>query len=109
MTVEDEDAGRVNEAIEAISNGLLETAVVALKEVIRNTPADYKNSSKSGNNLSIKFWTQEDFLNYCTWPDPDGISPAPENVCWIRNAYPRAYFYLGFVAFESNQLSEARE
>src|SRR5262249_8925546 len=47
-----------------------------------------------------------DFLDYVTWMQ---AASQPRNLVWIKNAYPRAYYYLGYLHIELGQFDKAVE
>lgn len=104
---EEEDASRVDEASAAIQNGLNDAALLILREVVRNTPKTYIYKFQQEDALSIKFWDKAEFLQFINWHQENGGMKGIKNVYWIPSAYPRAYYYLGFISIEENRLKEA--
>lgn len=98
------DHEKVNEAIQHIFKKDLETAHRLLFEVIENTPLNYENEFMEGDRRFIKFWNKSQFLHYAKW-NPE--SHEAKEIIWIVNAYPRAYFYLGFMMMEAGEWEKA--
>jgi tetratricopeptide (TPR) repeat protein len=104
---ESQDADQVNQALAAIAAGDVATAEAALLKVIANTPAEYINQSEDADgSLSIKFWDQNDFVHYVMWQKQQGVT---RGVRWEGNAYPRAYYYLGFLCVKTRRPRQAIE
>src|SRR5262249_21087967 len=73
--------------------------------VIGNCPTGYTNSSEAPDGGTvIKFWSQHDFIHYVMWQKQQGIECG---VQWVGNAYPRAYYYLGFICVKNRQYGPA--
>jgi tetratricopeptide (TPR) repeat protein len=99
MSGEAEDAQAVDGALELLRSGDVESAERALRDVIARTPADYVNAFERAGQHFIKFWSQDEFLAY--------VTRAKARVTWLRNAYPRAHYYLGFIAVKRKRFEEA--
>jgi len=104
--IEVRDAEKVDRAILCISRKYLDIAHRLLLEVIENTPANYVNEFIEGDSLFVKFWDQQEFIHYVNWHKG---SFEVENVVWIKNAYPRAFYYLGFMMMEAKEWGKAIE
>src|SRR4051812_5806105 len=100
------DAARVDAAVHLIGTEALDAAESLLLSVIANTPRVYANSLETAEGLSIKFWGQQEFIHHVTWHerDPRGT---PQSTVWLKNAYPRAYYYLGFLCVKRKQFARA--
>lgn len=98
---ESADAEKVDEAIQVLRRGDLERAAALLTEVIRNTPFDYAFTDEHEDNVFLRFWDQEQFVYYVMTQNPQ------KNVHWTRNAYGRAFYYMGFLLVEAKQYEEA--
>ncbi|MBC8486292.1 MAG: tetratricopeptide repeat protein [Bacteroidetes bacterium] len=107
-TPEQKDFDKVNEAIDNISSGDLESAKTILEKVTANVPTDYKNEYKKDGKLHIKFWDKEAFMHYADWILKHG-SGKEKDVYWVGNAYPRAYYYLGYIHVEEGNYQKAIE
>src|SRR5262245_26234291 len=92
-TPEADDADKVNDAIRRIKQGDLNGAEALLRQVIARTPAAYETRTETPDAIAIRFWTMDDFVYYVT-KNQDKLT---KNVTWLLNAYPRAYYYLGFI------------
>ncbi|HOE18727.1 MAG TPA: tetratricopeptide repeat protein [Syntrophorhabdaceae bacterium] len=103
-TLEQEDAEKTNQALAAINQGDLVTARVILEHVVSHTPEKYIYSYEVDGELFIKFWNSIEFLQYITWFESQGEKrPA----VFLLRAYPRAYFYLGFIDIEEGRYEKA--
>lgn len=74
-----------------------------LEEVIANTPQDYVYSYEEGDQLFIKFWDKDEFVQYVTDPS----NREGKSIVWILNAYPRAYYYLACIDVEEGKYESA--
>jgi tetratricopeptide (TPR) repeat protein len=101
------DAERVDTAFKALGAGNLDLAESVLLSVIGNTPPDYSSVQEDHNGLTIKFWDQAAFLHYVNWHKSQGT--ANKSIRWLYNAYPRAYFYLGFLHVKQGKFDQAIE
>lgn len=91
--IEVADGEKVDKAMGEISKGNYASAKSLLLTVVRNTPAEYFHQTvTSDGSLIIRFWDQQEFIHYVNWKKPD------QKIFWNTAAYPRAYFYLGFIA-----------
>lgn len=105
MNAEAQDAEKVNRAAVALNAGDVAEALQLLREVIANAPSDYANSSEEPDGtLVIKFWDQSSFVHYVMWQK---ARAADRGVRWIGNAYPRAFYYLGFIGVKLKHYADA--
>jgi tetratricopeptide (TPR) repeat protein len=105
--VEAEDVKKVDRALQALVAGNVSEAQTLLTAVIENTPAGYVNSSQAPDGTPIvKCWGQEEFVHYVMWQNDHGID---RSVQWTGNAYPRAYYHLGFICVKLLQFERALE
>ncbi|WP_417396852.1 tetratricopeptide repeat protein [Gimesia chilikensis] len=104
--VEIEDVTKVEAALEALTAGKLQQGERLLQEVVANTPETYENEEADGEGVAIKFWSMNEFMQYVSWMQDHGTERA---VKWIGNAYPRAYYYLGFLCVKQQQYAQAIE
>ncbi len=105
-TREAADADKVDAALELLSKGAFAQAEPLLLEVIANTPADYRHSLEDGEGISIKFWDMGAFLHFVSFMKSEGTE---KNIVWIKNAYPRAYYFLGFSCVAQKDCERAIE
>lgn len=98
------DAQKVDQAIATLRQGDLRTAERLLREVIANTPPNYVNAYDQDGTLYVKFWDQEEFIYYVLRQKERGTE---QDVIWRENAYPRAYYYMGFLEVERGRPQEA--
>jgi tetratricopeptide (TPR) repeat protein len=104
---ETQDAAKVDQAVAAILAGTTAEAEALLLSVIANTPAEYSNTAEEPDGtLKIKFWDQNEFIHYVMWQKQKGTE---RKIRWVKNAYPRAYFYLGFICVKTKQYKQALE
>src|SRR5665811_349356 len=87
------DSENVAKAIQAIAAGDLPGAKQLLVSVIKNVPEKYAyQSATEDGGISMAFWDQQEFIHYVNWAKPT------QKLYWFVSAYPRAFFYLGFIA-----------
>lgn len=87
------DSEKVDQATQSIAAGDLKTAKRILSSVITNAPLKYSHQTEEDNgSLTIRFWDQAEFVHFVTWKKPS------KSIQWVVSVYPRAYFYLGFIA-----------
>ena len=98
------DGELVNQALQLRQEGESARARGLLEEVISRTPDNYINEFEEDDTLYIKFWDQQDFLSYVAWYQAEGKK---QKLIWLLNAYPRAYFYLGYIYFENGDYETA--
>lgn len=103
--VESNDVEKVRKAIQASVQNNPSIARQLLEEVIANTPQDYVYSYEEGDRLFIKFWDQDEFIQYVTGlPDQQ---KKEKNIVWILSAYPRAYYQLACIDVEEEKHESA--
>lgn len=100
--VEPADAERVESAIQTLSAGDVAAALKTLSDVAGRTPGDYQNQYERDGTLYVKFWNVEDFTHFVTVGGPGGTRPE-QKVVWLKNAYPKAFYYLGFIAVKQRR------
>src|SRR5689334_10718198 len=89
------DATEVDAAIQAMLGGELARAELTLQHVVSNAPDRYVYQYEDANGvLNIKFWDQDEFIHYATWQRQQARD---RSVNWQGSAYPRAFYYLGFM------------
>lgn len=99
------DATRIDEALAALEKGDIATCEPLLRDVASRTPASYQNEhEREDGSLEIKFWDQSAFLHYVMWMKKAGRERSVE---WTGNAYPRAYYYLGFLSVKQREYDRA--
>jgi len=87
------DSENLRKAYQALSQNDFVTARQLLQEVVANAPTEYVYSYRDGDSLYVKFWTREEFIQYVSGTKPN----ERENVVWIQNVYPQAYYYLAIL------------
>lgn len=101
------DAEKVDEALRAIRCDDHLAAESMLLEVARRSPSPqaytYRFEDAEGRQF-IKFWDQHEFLHYVTFAPNDGKQAM---ISWIKSAYPRAFFHLGFLKVKCGELEQA--
>ena len=102
--VEQHDAERVDQAIEHIEDGDVSLAYELLSDVATRAPATYTYQYEAGDTLCVKFWDNREFMHYVTWQQAQGQS---RNVTWVKSAYPRACYYLGYLEIEAGRYDDA--
>ena len=97
------DAKRVDEAMALIHISSYAEASHILLLVIKNTPKNYLHTTDVNGTLYMRFWDQGEFINFVK------KSPPSQPTYWVKSAYPRAYFYLGFLSAAEGRLQNAIE
>ncbi len=100
------DARKVEDALQALERGDDTTAEALFLEVTQRTPPTYVYQSEDPDGLRIKFWDRAEFFHYILWIRDHGV---PKPTKWVPSAYPRAYYYLGFLKVKAEQFSAAIE
>lgn len=98
------DAQLVDLAAKAIYVDNLAKAQSLLQKVILNTPSNYLYSYEEGSKLVVKFWNQQEFNQYYSWQKKQGID---KTIFWVKSAYPRAYYFLGFLKIKTKEYQQA--
>jgi tetratricopeptide (TPR) repeat protein len=102
---ETQDARKVDEALVLLQAGDVTAAEAILQQVIANCPSEYANVLEDPDgSLAIKFWDQQEFVHYVLWQKQQGTE---RGIRWIANAYPRAYYYMGFICVKTRQYERA--
>jgi tetratricopeptide (TPR) repeat protein len=104
--VESKDADLVDEALQLLSEGSRERAAHILLQVLKRAPQDYHHEEEIDGKARIKFWDMEEFMSYVDWMHQNGQA---RDVVWVKNAYPRACYYLGFIYVERGEFDRAIE
>lgn len=91
--VEAADGERVDEALQRLGRGDVLGAQEMLRDVTSRTPESCPRVRGPPERLIIRFWTQAEFIHYATV----NRGKMSGDVFWSRSAYPRAWFYLGFI------------
>lgn len=103
--IEKEDAKKVDEAISGLNSGLNPQGSLSLLfEVINNFKGEYIHIFQDGQNLYGKFWDIHEHLNFSyNFKEASKY----DQIIWLPSAYPRAYYWIGFVASKTNQHDKA--
>lgn len=101
---ESKDAELVNGAIELINGRQLERAAKVLQAVLSRAPANYRHEEEKDGKLVVRFWEMGEFVAYVEWMHEQ---KSIREVVWINNAYPRAAYYLGYLAIEIGAFDDA--
>jgi tetratricopeptide (TPR) repeat protein len=104
VDVETTDAEKVDHALELFQAGDLGGAQRLLAEVVANAPDEYAYQRPADTGVAIYFWDMHEFIHYATWTRDHG---APQEIRWHPSAYPRALYYLGFLALHCGRSEEA--
>jgi tetratricopeptide (TPR) repeat protein len=102
--VEAEDAERVNTAMAALQAGDTRAAESLLLNVVQRSPSNYIYQYEKDGTCFIKFWDNHEFMHYVLWQKKQG---AAKSITYIGSAYPRAYFYLGFLHVKTREYDRA--
>lgn len=101
--LEKADAKRVDEAMSLIKRSSYGEANQILLSVVRNAPTDYRHTTVVNDKQFMRFWDQGEFVNFVQ------KDPPSRQTYWVMSAYPRAYFYLGFISVAEGRLEKAIE
>jgi tetratricopeptide (TPR) repeat protein len=100
------DAEKVDQALQALQRGDDRAGEALLLEVVGRAPATYVYQFEDGDGLNIKFWDQAEFMHYVAWMKDNGTR---RKLTWFGSAYPRAFYYLGFLRVKGKRYAEAIE
>jgi len=100
------DAENVDQAKEAIGIGEAAAARRILEEVVAKAPEIYHYSYRKGEVLHIKFWDREEYFSYIG-AVKSGRIRSRHAIAWVKSAYPRAHYYLAFLATEAGNFPQA--
>ncbi|WP_136798892.1 tetratricopeptide repeat protein [Desulfosediminicola ganghwensis] len=101
------DAFRVDEAVEAIKARDCTTAKEILQDVAAGAPMQYENMIEVEGAIFIKCWDLDAFFHYLNYQAEHG-DPSLD-IHWSPGAYPRAYYYLGYLAVQDSDFDSAIE
>lgn len=102
--IEQLDAEKVNRAWDAIVHNDFRVARQLLHEVVANAPKEYIYSYEEEGHMFIKFWGEDEFLNYVAGLDDE---QRKKPITWLLSAYPRAYYYLAYIDMEERKPENA--
>jgi len=94
---EQDDADRVDRAVELIDDGQTDEARSLLEQIVANCPELYVYNFGDESEICIKFWALDEYLGYVGLTREAG-EQVEQEVIWLRSAYPRAYYYLARLA-----------
>lgn len=97
------DFERVEEALGFLSRRDNAKAREILLDVAGRTPQPYVREYDDGEALNIKFWSRNEFVHFATTRGEE----LKRNIAWKCCAYPRAFFYLGFLSLAEGKLEDA--
>jgi tetratricopeptide (TPR) repeat protein len=98
---EEVDAKRVDEAMVLIKRNSYAEAIQILSSVVQNAPIGYRHTTEVNDALYMRFWDQSEFINFVQ------KDPPSRQTYWVISAYPRAYYYLGFISVAEGKFQEA--
>lgn len=104
--VELADAELVDQALGQLVQGSVDGPQRMLLDVVSRTPEPYVQSFERNGTLHIKFWDMEDFTHYILL-HKEQIERDRQEVVWLKNAYPRAHYFLGFIQVKLGNNAEA--
>ncbi|WP_224369163.1 hypothetical protein [Hyalangium versicolor] len=99
--IESADAELVDQAIRRLLEGDVQGAARQLLDVVSRTPTPYVYRFERDGTLHIKFWDEEEFTLFSTQ------TGHPTQIVWLKSAYPRAYYYLGFIQVKLGNNADA--
>jgi tetratricopeptide (TPR) repeat protein len=91
---EADDAEMVNQALVEIQADNTRAARELLEIVAVSTPENYCHQYEDEDGINIKFWDEDEFIHFVTRRGQH----LERKVNWKPNAYPRAWYYLAFLA-----------
>ena len=94
----------VDQAIRHIECSDVSLARMILSDVVACAPASYTYQYEEGGTLFVKFWDEREFVHFLSWQESRGQS---EDVTWIKSAYLRACYYLGFLETDAGWYDDA--
>jgi len=102
------DAGRVDAAVRALGGGDFKRAESLLRDVISRAPSTYEYATEQPGGVFMRFWDQQEFVHYTNWLQQN-FQPLYRNrsIFWIPSAYPRAYYYMGFLKIKTQHYHDA--
>jgi len=102
---ESADSKAVDRAAGLLQSGSGEEAKRILQDVCSRCPQHYEHEYVEGNTRYVTFWDMDEFMEYAATRPKDSA----ELVLWIRSAYPRACYYLGYLLIDHGEFQEAIE
>jgi len=97
-------AQAVDRAITEMNNGRISRAIPILEAVLAKAPDGYVNSEEREGKLYVRYWNTADFMGSVAAMNARGIQ---RDVVWIPNAFPRAAYYLGYIAIDRQRYDDA--
>ncbi|APR75496.1 Hypothetical protein A7982_00842 [Minicystis rosea] len=98
------DAERVDEAVNRIMAGDGVGAEQILHDVVQRAPQTYQRDTDGpGGELVMRFWDQTEFIHFVTLHG----ERLGRSIVWQRSAYPRAFYYLGFLRVKQQRPADA--
>lgn len=107
---EQADAEQVDTAVRAIQSGDTTTGQNLLLDVIKRCPSRYTYSYQDSKGVNFKFWDKNEFMHFVSHMKDSGSTDrvlSGKNLYWISSAYPRAFYYLGFLKVAAKQFDDA--
>jgi len=101
LEIEKADAKRVDEALTLVKRKSYSEAIQILSLVVQNAPKVYRHTTEVNDALYMRFWDQSEFINFVQ------KDPPSRQTYWIISAYPRAFFYLGFISVAQEKYQDA--
>jgi len=90
---ERQDAEQVDQAVALFQKNDLKSATKLLTDVASRAPAEYLREFETSDALYIKFWDVHEFTQFVTEKKVE----LKKKVYWLKSAYPRAFYYMGFL------------
>jgi len=107
---EQQDAAMVDTAVEAIKAGDTTIPQKLLLDVIKRAPTQYTYSFTESDAVYYKFWDKSEFMHFFAQlkdQHAENRMLSGKTLYWLPSAYPRAYYYLGFLKVVAKQYEEA--
>ena len=98
-----DDAEKVDAAIQLLTKGNANDAAKLLLDVIQRTPKPYVREFEADGKRYVRFWDAEEFMHFVT----DQREHIKCELIWLKSAYPRAFYYMGFLLVKAGDPTSA--
>lgn len=104
--LEKQDAALVDEALQLLMQSNFEAAKQMLKDVISRSPEpqNYVRQFEKEDAIYVKFWDLQSFMAAVAVYQTQNPT---KKLIWLSCAYPRAFYYLGFIAVAQGNNADA--
>jgi tetratricopeptide (TPR) repeat protein len=102
--VEARDGEKLKQALALIKQNDMVRARQLLEDIVEHTPGDYAYQYEDEERLVIKFWDQDEFVEYVAQL---GDRRPQKDIVWMNSVYPRAYYFLAFIDVHEKKYEDA--